>query len=283
MAIGPIAIVALTAPVDLAVKRHLVDEADSLFQFIDPLAQFVILVAQLQCLTLQFERQLTGRNAVGFLNRLKGLFPNFCNFHPAILTPDCATDWPPLARRLDCNSTDNAMAGMLEIRESSQDDIAAIDALYPLAFPDEELRPLVRSLLDDSAVALSLVATIGSEIAGHVIFTDCGVEGSNIKASMLAPLAVAPSRQRQGIGTAIVGDGLQRLRDAGVSLVCVLGDPAYYGRLGFAPEAAVEPPYPLPAEWKDAWQSQYLGDDISPCAGQISVPKQWRQPALWAP
>ena len=175
------------------------------------------------------------------------------------------------------------MPNMLEIRESLKGDIPAIEALYPEAFPEEDLLPLVTSLLADTTIVLSLVATIESEVAGHVIFTDCGVEDSSIKAALLAPLAVAPARQRQGIGTAIVYDGLQRLRDAGVRLVCVLGDPAYYGRLGFAPESLVEPPYPLPSEWEGAWQSQYLGDEIVPCAGQLSVPRQWLQPSLWAP
>ena len=171
----------------------------------------------------------------------------------------------------------------LEIRESAQADVAAIESLYPEAFPDEDLVPLVQDLLRDPGVAISLVGAIDGQITGHVIFTKCGVAGSDVKAALLAPLAVAPAWQRRGIGSAIVRAGLQRLKDTGVELVCVLGDPAYYSRLGFAPENLVEPPYRLPAEWEGAWQSQYLSDSTAPCTGKLIVPPQWLQRALWAP
>jgi len=175
------------------------------------------------------------------------------------------------------------MSYELEIRESVQADASAIESLYPQAFPDEDLMPLVRDLLQHSAIAVSLVGTIDSRIAGHAIVTMCGVVGSSVKAALLGPLAVAPAWQRQGIGSAIVRAGLQRLKDADVDLVCVLGDPAYYGRLGFAPETLIEPPFPLPAEWQGAWQSQYLGEKSVSCSGRLVVPRQWQDPALWAP
>lgn len=175
------------------------------------------------------------------------------------------------------------MSEKLEIRESVQDDATAIELLYPEAFPEEDLLPLVRDLLRDSTIAVSLVGTINSRIVGHAIFTNCGVVGRNVKAALLGPLAVAPTWQRQGIGSAIVNAGLQRLKEAAVNLVCVLGDPAYYGRHGFVQESLVEPPFPLPAEWGTAWQSQYLDDTTTPCAGKLSVPSQWLQPALWGP
>lgn len=175
------------------------------------------------------------------------------------------------------------MLDRLEIRESANSDAAAIEALYPQAFPDEDLLPLVRDLLQDAAIAISLVGAIDQQVAGHAIFTNCGVVGSGIEAALLGPLAVAPVWQRRGIGTAIARAGLQRLKDAEVSLVCVLGDPSYYGRLGFLPETHVEPPYPLPAEWVTAWQSQYLQDARVRCSGKLTVPPQWLDPALWAP
>ena len=175
------------------------------------------------------------------------------------------------------------MSDRLQIRESVQGDAAAIESLYPEAFPDENLLPLVRDLLQDSAIIISLVGTIDLQIVGHAIFTMCGVVGSGVKAALLGPLAVTPVWQRRGIGSAIVRAGLKRLKDADVNLVCVLGDPIYYGRLGFVPETLIEPPFRLPTEWSGAWQSQYLGGTATPCVGKLSVPPQWLQPALWAP
>ena len=175
------------------------------------------------------------------------------------------------------------MLEKLEIRESNRDDLVAIESLYPEAFPDEDLLPLVRGLLIDAVTAISFVATIERRVVGHAIFTRCGVSGQSVDVALLGPLAVAPAWQRQGIGSAIVRAGLRRLEDAGVIRLYVLGDPDYYGRLGFLPESLVEPPFSLPAEWVGAWQSQCLGEAATACAGKLSVPPQWRQPALWAP
>ncbi len=175
------------------------------------------------------------------------------------------------------------MSDRVSIRDTSPEDWAALEALYPQAFPDEDLLPLLRDLLPDAVVAMSLVATIDGQVAGHVVFTRCGEDGGGARTALLAPLAVAPARQRRGIGSALVHAGLQRLKDEGVGLVCVLGDPAYYGRFGFRMESTLEAPYPLPEEWKDAWQSLRLGGATKPRAGTLLVPLQWREPTLWSP
>lgn len=173
------------------------------------------------------------------------------------------------------------MSEELEIRESVAGDFDAIESLYPEAFPEEDLLPLVQKLLPDAAVTTSFVGVIDSQIAGHVIFTKCGVVGSSFHVALLGPLAVAPARQRQGIGSAIVRHGLSRLED--VDLVCVLGDPGYYQRFGFRPESRVEPPFRLPAEWDGAWQSLDVGEKRPLRPGKLLVPRQWLRPALWAP
>jgi putative acetyltransferase len=175
------------------------------------------------------------------------------------------------------------VSNKLEIRESGQDDTAAIESLYPQAFPDEDLIPLVRDLLDDSANAMSLVATIDTQIAGHAIFTRCTIAGNHGKVALLGPLLVAPAWQRQGVGRAIVRAGSRQMESAGVGRVFVLGDPAYYERLGFLPDSLVEPPFPLPPEWDGAWQSLGLGELTTPCSGRLVVPPQWLKPSLWAP
>jgi len=170
-----------------------------------------------------------------------------------------------------------------EIREGSQADAAAIDSLYPQAFPDEDLLPLVRKLVPNRATTLSLVAVIDGHIVGHAIFTRCGLDESDASAALLGPVAVAPAWQRRGIGCALIRFGIQRLKVENVTLVYVLGDPAYYGRLGFVPESLVEPPFQLPREWARAWQSQCLDSVVTPVAGKLIVPPPWMQAALWAP
>ena len=175
------------------------------------------------------------------------------------------------------------MLNSLVLRDAAHEDVAALESLYATAFPDEDLLPLVRNLLQDPDVTTSLVATINSAIAGHAVFTTCGVEGSHGRVTLLGPVAAEPNFQRQGIGSNLIGQGLKRMRDAGVNVVCVLGDPAYYGRLGFGPESHIEPPYPLPPEWGGAWQSQYLDRTTAPLTGRLTIPHQWRDPALWSP
>ena len=175
------------------------------------------------------------------------------------------------------------MTTKLEIRESTPEDLAAIESLYPQAFPDEDLLPLVRELLPDPALVTSLVAVIDERVKGHGLFTRCGVMESTTRAALLGPLAVAPDSQRRGIGSAIVREGLHRMAADKVSVVCVLGDPAYYGRFGFHPEASIKPPYPVPEEWKDAWRSIWPAGDARPISGVMTVPPPWRNAALWGP
>lgn len=174
------------------------------------------------------------------------------------------------------------MTDSLNIRESTPGDLGAIEALYPAAFPTEDLLPLVRALLEAGSDVLSLVALADDELAGHVAFTTCAIPKSAETVALLGPLAVAPTRQRQGIGTAMIRAGLRDLASAGAAKVCLLGDPGYYGRFGFMPETGVTPPYPLPAAWREAWQSIELTDGGRSLEGRLLVPAPWREPALWS-
>jgi len=168
-----------------------------------------------------------------------------------------------------------------EIRQSTPGDWAAIERLYPDAFPDEDLLPLVGELLQEPSGVYSLVATVDGAIVGNIIFTICGVGNSEV--AMLAPLGIASAFQRQGIGSSLVQAGLEQMKNAGQARVCVLGDPAYYGRLGFTREDDIIPPYPVPDEWRDAWQSIGLSATNPPQIGNLRVPGPWQHPALWAP
>ncbi len=165
--------------------------------------------------------------------------------------------------------------------ESAPDDLNSLATIYRDAFPEEDLFPLVKELLQDASGVLSLVTTVGAAVAGNVIFTPCRVAGHTEKVALLGPLVVAPNRQRRGIGTTLVRAGLERLEQAGVSRVFVLGDPGYYGRIGFSSETGVTPPYQLPGEWRTAWQSIYLRE--TDLEGVLEVPAPWRRSDLWSP
>ena len=168
-----------------------------------------------------------------------------------------------------------------EIREGAGGEAGAISRLYPAAFPTEELRPLVHALLRETPGALSLVAVAASEVIGHAVFTPCGIGSGDTRVSLLGPVAVVPDWQKKGVGRALIEAGLSRLRAADVARVCVLGDPGYYQRLGFGPERAIEPPYPLPAAWRRAWQSIALSPSTRAPTGRLVVPPAWRDAALW--
>lgn len=162
-------------------------------------------------------------------------------------------------------------------------DAPNLETLYGAAFPDEDLLPLVKRLLREGPGILSLAAGVADQLAGHIIFTLCSVGHGNDCVALLGPLAVMPSRQRQGVGRALIRAGFDQLAQGNVRRVLVLGDPAYYGRFGLLPEDSILPPYELPAAWKAAWQSIPLEADTARIASKLRPPAAWLKPALWAP
>ncbi len=175
------------------------------------------------------------------------------------------------------------MAENFKIRESRKQDLDVVKDIYSAAFPDEELRPLVHALFHEKTGVLSLAACIDNVIVGHVAFTMCKVSGQTERVALLGPLAVKPAQHSQGIGSALVLEGRRLLTNDGVVSIYVLGDPNYYSRFGFIPEGEVLPPYPLPEEWRCAWQSLNLHRLNRPLHGKLRIPSAWAEPALWAP
>ena len=131
----------------------------------------------------------------------------------------------------------------IEIRDEHTGDTAAVRDVNRLAFGRDQEANIVDALRASGAVLVSLVATANGRIVGHIVYSAVDVNG--VAGAGLAPVAVDPDHQRQGIGTALVEAGNARLRDAGCPFVVVIGHPAYYPRFGFSPASG----HGLTCEW----------------------------------
>ncbi|MFW6412649.1 MAG: GNAT family N-acetyltransferase [Oceanicaulis sp.] len=166
------------------------------------------------------------------------------------------------------------------ISDTCPDEHAPILALYPRAFSGEDLTGLVAELLPHRDV-LNLTARVDGAPAGHAAFSRCGLEGRSETAALLGPLCVDPEHQRSGLGRALIAEGARRLAAEGAAELLVLGDPAYYGKLGFDAPSAIAAPYALKPEWAEAWRSMRLSGAERITEARLVVPEPWRKPALW--
>jgi putative acetyltransferase len=118
------------------------------------------------------------------------------------------------------------------IRPERPEDARAVWTVHEAAFGQADEARLVARLRQEARPCVSLVAECAAQVIGHVFFSPVAIEGA--RAGGLAPVGVLPAEQGRGAGGALVRAGLEASRALGWELVFVLGDPAYYGRFGFA-------------------------------------------------
>jgi putative acetyltransferase len=145
------------------------------------------------------------------------------------------------------------MTEAITIRRETAADQAGIRRVLERAFPTPAEAALVDALRAAGCVTLSLVAVgAGDEVLGHILFSPVTIDtAAGTRAAVgLAPMAVDPAWQRQGIGGRLVRAGLEILRRQGHAAVVVLGHPDYYPRFGFAPasRAGLRWEHPCPDE-----------------------------------
>jgi predicted N-acetyltransferase YhbS len=151
------------------------------------------------------------------------------------------------------------------IRSETENDWAAIREIHRLAFGRPAEAKLVEDLRQSGDVVISLVAERGHRTIGHVLLSKLEAP---MEALALAPVAVHPSCQKQGVGSLLIREGLYRAKEDGWMSIFVLGDPAYYERFGFRVETA------------KGYSSPYFGDHFMavsfsdvPKTGQIAYPE----------
>ena len=125
---------------------------------------------------------------------------------------------------------------MIAVRIERPDDAARVRQLNELAFGQPLEARLVETLRQACPDSLSLVAE-DADVVGHILFTPVVIDsaGRRVVGMGLAPMAVLPDRQREGIGSQLVRRGLDILRQRGCPFVVVVGHPEYYPRFGFEP------------------------------------------------
>jgi putative acetyltransferase len=145
----------------------------------------------------------------------------------------------------------------MTIRIERPGDAAQVRRVNELAFGQSLEADLVerlrRACADES---LSLIAEDPHDgVVGHILFTPVVIENGRRVAGMgLGPMAVLPDRQRQGVGSRLVREGLDALRARGCPFVVVVGHPDYYPRFGF--ERASR--HGLTSQWQDVPDAAFL-------------------------
>jgi len=137
------------------------------------------------------------------------------------------------------------------IREERQGDAEGVRGVNLAAFETTTEADLVDALRRQAAPLVSLVAEDDANLIGHILFSPVTLASDPGLILMgLAPMAVVPSRQRQGVGSTLVREGLQRCRQLNVAAVVVLGHPEYYPRFGFVPAVrlSLRSEYDVPEE-----------------------------------
>ena len=160
----------------------------------------------------------------------------------------------------------------LVIRAEAPSDLDPIRKVNRAAFGQEDESRLVDALRDGGYVRLSLVAEREERVVGHILFsdlpiiTDCGT----LPTLALAPMAVRPEFQRQGIGSELIRRGLDLCQAQGHRTVIVLGHPEFYPRFGFSAELARPLVSPFSGE---AWMALELEKgSLQGVVGRVDYP-----------
>ena len=140
----------------------------------------------------------------------------------------------------------------MEVRAERPEDLAAIRRVNIAAFGRESEANLVDRLRGATST-FSFVAVESAQIVGHILFSSVAIEGEcdeHLLILGLAPLAVLPENQRQGIGSSLIQQSLEECARLGCKAVVVLGHPKYYPKFGFVPakEKGLRCEYAVPDE-----------------------------------
>ncbi len=124
------------------------------------------------------------------------------------------------------------------IRNETHDDVSAISEVTIAAFKTLEISNHTEQFIIDAlraakALMVSLVAEMDGRVIGHIAFSPVIISDGASNWYGLGPVSVLPAYQRQGIGKALIQEGLSRLKEMNAQGCCLVGHPDYYKKFGF--------------------------------------------------
>ncbi len=130
------------------------------------------------------------------------------------------------------------MEDEIHIRNETDADASAIAevtvaAFKTLAISHHTEQFIIAALRAAKALTVSLVAEVNGRVVGHIAFSPVTISDGSPNWYGLGPVSVLPERQRRGIGSALIREGISRLKELGARGCCLVGHPEYYRRFGF--------------------------------------------------
>jgi putative acetyltransferase len=124
------------------------------------------------------------------------------------------------------------------IRNEMDDDVSTITevtiaAFKTLAISNHTEQFIIEALRAADTLTVSLVAEVNGRVIGHIAFSPVTISDGTPNWHGLGPVSVLPEHQRQGIGKALIWEGLSRLKDLNARGCCLVGHPDYYKKFGF--------------------------------------------------
>jgi putative acetyltransferase len=124
------------------------------------------------------------------------------------------------------------------IRSETDADVSAISEVTAAAFKTLEISNhteqfIIEELRAAKALTVSLVAETDGRAIGHIAFSPVTISDGTPNWYGLGPVSVLPEHQRKGIGTALIEEGLSRLKAMNAQGCCLVGHPEYYKKFGF--------------------------------------------------
>jgi putative acetyltransferase len=164
------------------------------------------------------------------------------------------------------------------VRPETSADHEAIRQVNCFAFGQIAEARLVDALREGGYVRTSLVAEREGKIVGHILCSNLPIitGAGTIPALALAPLAVLPEFQRQGIGSALARRGLEVCRDRGHRIVIVVGHPAFYPRFGFSHELAIKLESPYSGR-QSFMAMELIAGALAGVVGQVKYPPPFNE------